>query len=90
MSGGGGGQLVLRSPLSLYRHLLRRLAKSLPSNAFGYYKHRIRQASGAVRLFRLSLFLALVYGTYTHPASFRACTVDCGGLYCSGCLCFWL
>ena len=60
MSGGGGGQLVLRSPLSLYRHLLRRLAKSLPSNAFGYYKHRIRQASGAVRLFRL----ALVYGTY--------------------------
>ena len=39
------GQLVaVRSPLALYRHLLRRMAGSnLPSDAFSYYKHRIRQ-----------------------------------------------
>lgn len=40
------GQLVIvRSPLGLYRYLLRRLAAGLPGDAFSYYKHRIRQVS---------------------------------------------
>ena len=45
-TGMSGQQLVVvRSPLALYRHLLRRLAGSVPDDAFKYYRHRIRQAS---------------------------------------------
>ena len=37
-------QVAIRSPLALYRHLLRTLA-CLPGDAYKHYKHRIRQVS---------------------------------------------